>query len=187
MPDLRSVDRIKSNGLDAATGRKGRRTTAKLCRLAGRLRTLATEILRDIPEHPDRPVDEGERKLRSDRDSSPRKGYQWPASALTHEDMRMLDELRRDSRTPIAALVHQAIAALYAIPRADIARLEQLREMTGRSIRDLVTEAVATVWERHAGAAESRELGRSEGDNDSEDPLANCSSSKPAQDRQANA
>lgn len=156
MPDLRGVDRIKSSGLDGSVGREGRRATAKFRKLAGRLRALATEILRDIPEHPDRPVDGADRKV-AGSDSSPRKGYQWPASALTHDDMRMLDELRRDRGTPIAALVHQAIAVLYAIPRTDMARLEELRERTGRSLRELLSEAVSTVWERYAGTAEDGE------------------------------
>jgi hypothetical protein len=154
---LRRVDRIKSIGLHASVRRESRRATTNLRKLAGRLRALATEILRDVPEDPDRSADGGNHNLLSDVDTSSRKGYQGPASALMQDDMRMLDELRRDRGIPIAALVHQAISVLYALPRADTAKLEQLREMTGRSIRDLLTEAVSSVWERYAGTAQDRE------------------------------
>lgn len=184
MPHLRRVDRIKSIGLHASVSRESRRATTKLRKLAGRLRALATEILRDVPEDPDRSADGGNHNLLSGADTSSRKSYQWPASALTQDDMRKLDELRRDRGIPIAALVHQAISVLYAFPRADMAKLEQLRELTGRSIRDLLTEAVSSLWQRYAGAAQDREHHEPAGEQEAADPRGVCGSSEPIPHKQ---
>ena len=38
-----------------------------------------------------------------------RKGYQWPASAITDKDMAILDEVRALTEKPITVLIHEAI------------------------------------------------------------------------------
>lgn len=38
-----------------------------------------------------------------------RKGYQWPASALTGHEMKILAELRKKTNCPISELLRQSI------------------------------------------------------------------------------
>jgi len=40
-----------------------------------------------------------------------RKGYQWPASALTVNEMRILAEMREKTGKPISVLLQQAVIA----------------------------------------------------------------------------
>jgi hypothetical protein len=41
-----------------------------------------------------------------------RKGYQWPASALTAHEMAILSDWRKQTRTPINELLRQAVVIL---------------------------------------------------------------------------
>jgi Fe-S-cluster containining protein len=41
------------------------------------------------------------------------KGYPWPASRLTVEDMEMLTQLRKQTKKPITVLLHEAVSALF--------------------------------------------------------------------------
>ena len=41
------------------------------------------------------------------------KNYQWPASNLTAQDMKILSEQRKRSRKSIALLIHDAIQTAY--------------------------------------------------------------------------
>jgi hypothetical protein len=41
-----------------------------------------------------------------------RKGYQWPASALTKNEMKILAERRKETGIPICKLLRQAVIAL---------------------------------------------------------------------------
>jgi len=42
-------------------------------------------------------------------------GYQWPASRLTADDMRMLHLLRLETRRPITQLLHEAVQLYYKV------------------------------------------------------------------------
>lgn len=143
MPPYDRMDRFDQRVERRTMRRRARASQPQLQRLAGRLRSLATDILRDIPEAFDRPVDKNTGISISAADPSPRKGYQWPASALTEQDMRTLDEIRRETNTPIVFLVHEAVSALRAVSMSDMAKLEHLRDQTGRSIRELLHDAVS--------------------------------------------
>jgi len=139
----------KSRG-PGTTQRSPRGSEPKLRRLATRLRTLATEILQRIPEERGRGKGKTGALSTSAADQSPRKGYQWPASALTEDDMRTLHEIRTETDSPIAILVHDAVSALHALGNSNRVTLDRLRAQTGRSIQDLLGEAVSLLAERHA-------------------------------------
>jgi len=53
------------------------------------------------------------------------KGYQWPASALTRNDMKILCEWHRKTGTPISQLLKQAIEECDKIIRKNQPRFNQ--------------------------------------------------------------
>lgn len=150
------MNRTENIRRSATTPRSTRGEKQELRRLAGRLRTLATEILKRIPDQSCRPTGHSAGTANSEDAQSPRKGYQWPASALTEDDMRSLDHLRSQTRTPIARLVHEAVATFGIFSRTDLAELERLCAQTGRSIRELMSEAVSLLSDRHSRLASGR-------------------------------
>lgn len=147
------MNRTDSIREPTTTLRSPRREKPELRRLAGRLRTLATEILKRVPDQSRRRKDNSAGTSNADDAPSPRKGYQWPASALTEDDMRLLHEIRSRTDKPIAILLHDAVSALHAITNSNRALLERLRGQTGRSIEELLGEAVSLLAKRHAEVA----------------------------------
>ena len=75
-------------------------------------------------------------------DGSEPKGYRWPASQLTTEDMEKLTQLRAATRRPITALIHEAVSVLYELTRSDMAKVEQLAHRTGLSVKELLAQAI---------------------------------------------
>jgi hypothetical protein len=64
--------------------------------------------------------------------------------------MRTLHEIRTETDSPIAILVHYAVSPLHALGNSNRVTLDRLRAQTGRSIQDLLGEAVSLLAERHA-------------------------------------
>jgi len=53
------------------------------------------------------------------KEGEKRKGYQWPASALTANEMRILAEMREKTGKPISVLLQQAVMAFEATEYGD--------------------------------------------------------------------
>jgi hypothetical protein len=121
--------------------------------------SLCFQLLRDLPQQA--PLTEEEQdelelaKRRMamlwlpspDGDRSGRKGYQWPASRLTAEDMAKLHRMRLETRKPITVLLHEAVSVLYELTQSDMQKIAELRERTGKTIRQLLHEAVEHLWD----------------------------------------
>lgn len=143
------MNRVDTNGDGEKPRRRARATRAKSRRLADRLRELATEILRQIPDGESRSNNRRKEVSAYATDQSPRKGYQWPASALTEDDMRKLHDLREQTNAPIALLLHEAVSAFHALTTGNPEMLEQIRHRTGCSLGELLGEAVSLLAKRH--------------------------------------
>jgi hypothetical protein len=127
--------------------------------LAEPVGSLCADLLRQTPQQP--ALTEEERdglelaKQRlvvlwvpsPDRDKIEPKGYQWPASRLTAEDMHTLHRMRLQTRKPITVLLHEAVSVLYELTNSDMQKIAALRERTGKTIRELLHEAVEYLWD----------------------------------------
>jgi len=51
----------------------------------------------------------GAYRMSKSQKESPRKGYAWPSSALTTNEMRILKEMRDKTGMPISQLLRQAV------------------------------------------------------------------------------
>jgi len=122
--------------------------------LAAPVRVLASELVHDLPKSPEPTeeeldaIEETRQRLAAlwipspETDTSPHKGYRWPASRLTADDMHKLHKLRMKTNVPISVLMHEAVSIIWELSRSDMAKLLELRQRTGRSMRELLHGAV---------------------------------------------